>query len=83
MNTTTIQKWGNSYAVRLPKAAMRNLNLKAGHAVEIRESSHDRTLSIIPARRPATSLTEMVTRITKLNQHTVVDWGGAIGKEAW
>ena len=80
---TTIQKWGNSYAVRLSKVAMRTLNLRAGHPVEIREALQKGTLSIIPIRRPAASLAGMVARITKKNRHSVADWGGAIGKEAW
>ncbi len=83
MSTTTIQKWGNSYAVRLPKAAMRKLNLQAGHSVEIREAAQSRMLSIVPVRRRNASLKEMVTRITKKNQHSVADWGRAAGKEVW
>ena len=83
MNTTTIQKWGNSYAVRLPKVAIDKLNLRAGHSVEIREATQGRTLSIIPVRHQANSLSEMTARITKRNQHEATDWGTAIGKEAW
>lgn len=83
MSTTTIQKWGNSYAVRLPKVAMQRLNLRAGNSVEIREAAHGGTLSIIPVRHPVTSLAEMIARITKKNRHNATDWGGAIGKEVW
>jgi antitoxin MazE len=83
MNTTTIQKWGNSYAVRLPKTAMNKLNLRAGHSVEIREAINGQTLSIIPTRRRSASLAEMVARITKKNRHNAVDWGGVVGKEVW
>lgn len=83
MNTTTIQKWGNSYAVRLPKASVQKLNLQAGNSVEIREAVHGGTLSIIPVRHRAASLAEMVARITKKNRHDATDWGSAIGKEAW
>lgn len=83
MSTTTIQKWGNSYAVRLPKTAMHKLNLRAGHAVEIREAIIGQTLSIIPVQHRATSLSEMVARITKKNQHGITKWGTAIGKEVW
>lgn len=69
--------------MRLPKHAVQKLNLKAGNSVEIREASHGRTLSIIPVRRHVASLAEMVTRITKRNQHRAADWGDAIGKEIW
>lgn len=83
MNTTTIQKWGNSYAVRIPKIAMRKLNLLAGNSVEIRETIRGRTLSIVPVRRRSASLTEMVSRITNKNRHSAVDWGNAVGNEVW
>ena len=83
MNTTTIQKWGNSYAVRLPKTITQKLNLRAGNSVEIREVAHDGTISIIPVRQQATSLAGMVARITKKNQHKAADWGDAVGKEVW
>ncbi len=83
MNTTTIQKWGNSYAVRLPRATMHKLKLLAGHPVEIREMVNNQTLSIVPVRRHSDSLAVMVSRITKKNRHSATDWGGAVGKEVW
>lgn len=83
MTTTTIQKWGNSYAVRLPKEAMRKLNLLAGHEVEIHEIDHNRALSVVPVREHFTSLAEMLSRITKKNRHQALDWGSAVGREVW
>ena len=79
--TTTIQKWGNSFAVRLPKAAIRKLNLQAGHTVEIREAGEGRALSIVPVRSRQAPLSEMIARITKKNQHGAADWGAAQRKE--
>lgn len=81
---TTVQKWGNSYAVRLPKAAVQKLNLRSGTPVEICESAHnDGTLSITPVRRSAATLAEMSARITKKNSHRAADWGNAAGSEVW
>ena len=42
--TTTIQKWGNSLAVRLPKAIIQHLALKQGSGVIMR---HDKDAIII------------------------------------
>ncbi len=78
--TTTIQKWGNSCAVRLPHDILRKLDLKEGHAVEIREEASG-ILSIIPVSQRAFSLAQMVARITKKNQHEINDWGKPVGKE--
>lgn len=83
MNTTTIQKWGNSYAVRLPKEVVRKLNLQAGHSVELREATNGRTLSIIPVKPYKHTLAEMLSRITDENRHGEVDWGDAVGNEVW
>lgn len=35
--TTKVQKWGNSFAVRLPKEMIRRLALKEGSGVVVRE----------------------------------------------
>jgi len=83
MHTTTIQKWGNSYAVRLPKAVMDKLNLQTGHSVEIREAANGRTLSIVPVKLHTHTLSEMLSRITDENRHDEVDWGSAVGNEVW
>lgn len=83
MNTTTIQKWGNSYAVRLPKTSMRRLNLLAGHSVEVREAHNGRTLSIIPTKQKTVSLSTMIAGITKKNRHGEASWGSAVGNEVW
>jgi len=83
MNTTTIQKWGNSYAVRLPKVAMDKLNLRAGNTVTIDESVHKGMLSIVPVKLNKHTLAEMLSRITDENRHGEVDWGDAVGNEVW
>lgn len=81
--TTTIQKWGNSYAVRLPKEAIDALNLRAGNMVTVRESVQHGTLTITPVKRPKHTLAEMLSRITNENRHGEVDWGDAVGNEVW
>ena len=83
MNTTTIQKWGNSYAVRIPKRAMDKLNLRAGNTVTIHESAHKGTLSIVPIKIRKHTLAEMLSRITNENRHGEMDWGNAVGNEVW
>lgn len=81
--TTTIQKWGNSYAVRLPKTAVRKLNLRAGHSVEIREAVNGQTLSIVPVKLHKQTLAKILSRVTDENRHGEVDWGSAVGNEIW
>jgi len=83
MTTTTIQKWGNSYAMRLPRATVRKFNLHAGNAVEIREAVCGGTFSVVPLYYRSESLAKMVARITKKNSHSIVEWGRVRGKEIW
>lgn len=83
MSTTTIQKWGNSYAVRIPKEAMIKLNLRAGNEVSIHESASGHALSIVPTKHPKQTLVEMLSRITADNRHGETQWGDAVGNEVW
>lgn len=51
---TTIQKWGNSQAVRIPKAALEMVQLKENDAVEIRVQNgvlpnHEKEKELSPA----------------------------------
>lgn len=83
MNTTTIQKWGNSYAVRIPKEAMTKLNLRSGNTVTIHESANGTALSIVPVKTHKHTLSEMLSRITDDNRHGEINWGDAVGNEVW
>ena len=83
MATTTVQKWGNSYAVRLPRESVRRLALQAGARVSISESEHGKALTVTPVRERAASLRELVARISPKNRHEETGWDGAVGKEAW
>ena len=78
---TTVQKWGNSLAVRIPKVVAADAKLAQYSLVEL--SLEDGRLVVTPVARPAQSLNELLTRITDENIHSDVDWGPAVGKEAW
>ena len=81
MNVTTkIQKWGNSFAIRIPKEFIEELNLKQGSEIELRKI--DDTLQIIPKKRKPT-LEELMAKITPENQYDEIDWGTPQGKEVW
>lgn len=81
MKTTTIRKWGNSYAIRIPIEDMEKLNLKDGQAVTV--SRVGRGLTITPSVARPQSLKEMLARVTPDSIHKEIDWGKAVGKEIW
>jgi antitoxin MazE len=80
MTTTTIQKWGNSFAVRIPKSAIDKLRLQEGQTVTIQEYGDG--LSLVPTKKIKT-LKELVSGVTKSTLHRETEWGGPVGKELW
>jgi antitoxin MazE len=76
-----IAKWGNSLAVRIPKAAADAAKLKVGDDLDL---AIERTGSITlrkKKRRP--TLKELMRGMTKENRHPETDWGGRVGNEEW
>jgi antitoxin MazE len=78
---TTVQKWGNSLALRIPRSITERLSVEAGTIVEI-EVVGDQ-ITIRPIVRQAYSLQELLAGVTDENIHTVVDFGASVGREDW
>ena len=76
-----IGKWGNSLAVRLPKAFADEMNL-ADNA-SIRMMLKEGALIIIPDREPKSNLEELLAGVTEENIHGEWETGGPTGKEPW
>jgi antitoxin MazE len=78
---TKIQKWGNSLALRIPKAFAVDVQLENDSLVEISVVKGKIVITPVPA--PSWTLDELLAGITKDNLHTEVDTGPAIGNEIW
>jgi antitoxin MazE len=76
----TIQKWGNSLALRIPKSVAQQIRVGEGDDVELRVDA--RGLVVRPARRRY-RLAELLKKITAANRHRETDWGKPAGEEAW
>lgn len=61
-----IQKWGNSLAVRIPKAVCQQIKLEENSMVELTVEDEKLILTKVVTR---VSLAEMVALITPENQH--------------
>ena len=82
--TTTIQKWVNSQAVRLPKAILESLFLKENDAVEIQAVNGSIVISkAVRKRRAKKSLEERFKDYNGEYSCEEYDWGGPAGKEVW
>lgn len=79
--TTDVSRWGNSLAVRIPKALADELRLAEGDAVTV-EAGEGGSVVIRPAR-PKYRLEDLVARITPKNRHAESAWGAPVGNEAW
>ena len=82
--TTTIQKWGNSQAVRLPKAILESLFLKENDIVEIIAVNDSIVISkAIRKRRAKISLEERFKDYAGEYVCGEYDWGDPVGREVW
>ena len=78
---TTIQKWGNSLAVRIPKAFVKEAQVAYGTLVDL--SLADGKIVIDPHTEPEYRLEDLLRGVTKENLHAEVDTGNAVGREMW
>ena len=78
---TKIQKWGNSLALRIPKAFALDAQLESDSVVEI--SLVDGQIVIKPVTTPKWSLEQLLAGVTRANIHHETDTGAAVGNEIW
>ncbi len=78
---TRVQKWGNSLALRIPKAFAEEVGLEKETTVEV--SLEDGKLVISPVGRQKPTLEELLAQITPENLHGEVDYGPPVGNEIW
>jgi antitoxin MazE len=78
-------KWGNSLAVRIPKALADTIRVSEGKRAEIKVENGALVLRPIvkPARKPSYTLDELLNGMTRDNVPQEVDWGPKRGNEAW
>ena len=79
--TTKVQKWGNSLALRIPRALAEDADVHVGSTVEL--SLVEGRLVIERAAAPHYELGELLAAVRKSNIHGEVVSGRPIGREAW
>lgn len=78
---TRMQKWGNSLAIRIPKAFATEVGLKEESEVDV--SLKSGKLVVAPVEKPGARLKRLLAKITEENVHGEVDAGPATGRESW
>ncbi|MTW20084.1 AbrB/MazE/SpoVT family DNA-binding domain-containing protein [Allochromatium palmeri] len=76
-----VKKWGNSASVRIPASIMQAAHLNLDDAVDIR--AENGLIVIEPIRSKIYDLDELLAGITPENRHEEVDFGPAVGQEAF
>jgi antitoxin MazE len=78
---TKIQKWGNSLALRIPKAFAVDAHLENNSIVEVLLVNGQ--IVIKPVTSPHWTLEQLLEGINSENMHRETDTSHAIGNEIW
>jgi antitoxin MazE len=77
---TTVQRWGNSLAVRIPKPFALQAALEENSEVDI---SVEEGRIVVSRATKEWKLKELLAGITRRNSHKEIKWGDRAGGEAW
>jgi antitoxin MazE len=78
---TQVKRWGNSWAVRIPKAFAAEIGLDQDTNVEM--TIVDGDLVIKRVRKPKFTVEELLANFDETKRHEETDTGPAVGKEEW
>jgi antitoxin MazE len=78
---TAVQKWGNSLAVRIPRAFAQEIRLGRGTKVDLQLKSG--TLVISSMHKGRYRLSALLAQVRKSNLHSEAKWGEPRGTEVW
>ncbi|HTF56554.1 MAG TPA: AbrB/MazE/SpoVT family DNA-binding domain-containing protein [Planctomycetota bacterium] len=76
---TRIQKWGNSLALRIPKAAADEAGLTRGSEVDLKVEQGK--LVVRPRAPKVYRLADLLRGVRKSNLHGELDFGPPVGRE--
>ncbi len=75
----TVQKWGNSLAIRIPLAMAGQLEVTEGTAVELELRAGE--LVVRPIRRSRLKLSDLLKNCKPSQLHGETDFGPDVGRE--
>ena len=85
---TTLQQWGNSQGIRLPKGMVDALGIRVGAEMMVEVSQDRSSITLTPAidTRPVRGrhrIEELIASSSPDAFDGELDWGSPQGKEAW
>jgi antitoxin MazE len=75
-------KWGNSLALRVPKAFAQEVGAAEGKPADLTVENGALVVKVVKKRRRY-ALEGLIDGITEENRHTASDWGAPRGNEVW
>lgn len=76
-----IQKWGNSYGIRIPSNIIKSLNIKVNDVLDIEQI--DKKIVISISEKNKISLSEKFKKYSGENLAKDFSWDESVGKEIW
>ena len=76
-----VQKWGNSIALRIPKAFANQISIQSGSSVDL--SIHDGKLIIEPISQEEYNFEALISEVKESNLHKEYDNDEPKGREIW
>lgn len=77
----TVQKWGNSLALRIPRALAKDVRLRQGSVVEM--AVVEGKVVVRPKRMKKYALAQLLKAVTAENRHAEAEWSSPAGREVW
>ena len=78
---TSVKKWGNSLAIRVPQAIASQINITEGSKIKLILKNN--IIEIIPTESKEYSLKNLLSAINNENHHLEISTDSPIGKEIW
>ena len=79
---TTIQKWGNSQGIRIPKAFLEALSMSENDVVELDRVNDNIVIKKVKTEK-ALTLDDIFRDYDSKSGAEEFDWGTPVGKEVW
>lgn len=86
MMNTNLSKWGNSAAIRIPKAILEELNIDSDNLDNISFNIDVEGNKLILKKRQEKTKFEFLAENAmgdKIHPKEEIDWGNPVGKEVW
>jgi len=81
---TEFLKWGNSLALRVPRAFAKEVGAVEGKRAEMTVEDGVLVIKVAkPRKRRRYRLEDLIVGITQESYHREIGWGPAVGNEVW